>query len=240
MHSSSINVKKAIVIQTQVLSTDNNWRNTEICHGSGSVSHVDARGSLRHISWDKEFIPYALNLNIWFISPGLHKTKHSKLQRIQCIYQAWFLWEPSVLESNWVMSTTYVFTWFSRETYQPLSGLALRGLQSQKPHRVVPNNWSFQIIFVDTLHLWGEPEICLPPLRAGQLTDSLLKKRVGEGKIVTVHWTKSENTTLTQWWRWTSPVAQWYHVGILSFQIWYDKKGTSTLGYSFSKPITKM
>ena len=30
-------------------------------------------------------------------------------------------------------------TWFSRETYQPLSELALMGLQSPKPHRVVPN-----------------------------------------------------------------------------------------------------
>ena len=94
----SINVKKAIVIQKQVLSIDNNWRNTKICHRSGSVSHTDARGSLRRISWDKEFILYALNLNIWFISPEPYKTKQSKLQRIQCIYQAWFPPEPLVLE----------------------------------------------------------------------------------------------------------------------------------------------
>ena len=99
MHSSSINVKKAIVIQKQVLSIDRNWRNTEICHRTGSVSHADTRGSLRRISWDKEFTPYVLNLNIQFISPGLHKTKQSKLQRIQCTCQAWFPREPLVLES---------------------------------------------------------------------------------------------------------------------------------------------
>ena len=93
MHSSSINVKKATVLQKQVLSIDNSWRNTETCH-------ADARGSLRSISWDKEFTPYALNLNIQFISPGLYKTKQSKLQRIHCIYQAWFPREPLVLESS--------------------------------------------------------------------------------------------------------------------------------------------
>ena len=40
---------------------------------------------------------------------------------------------------SWVISATCVFTWFSREIYQPFSGLALMGLQSQIPHRVVPN-----------------------------------------------------------------------------------------------------
>ena len=34
------------------------------------------------------------------MSPGLYKAMQSTLQRIQCIYQAWFLWEPSVLESG--------------------------------------------------------------------------------------------------------------------------------------------
>ena len=77
MDSLSINVKKAIIIQKQVSSIDNNWRNTEICHRSGSVSHADARGSLRHTSWDKEFTSYALNLNIWFISPGLYKAQQA-------------------------------------------------------------------------------------------------------------------------------------------------------------------
>ena len=100
MHSSSVNVKKAIVKQKQVLSIDNNWRNTEICHRSGSVSHADARGSLRRVSQDKEFTPYALNLNIRFKSPGLYETKQSKLQRIQRTFQAWFPQEPSVLESG--------------------------------------------------------------------------------------------------------------------------------------------
>ena len=90
MYSSSINVKKSIVIQKQVLSIDNNWRNTEFCHRSGSVSHADTRGFLKHVSWDKEFTPYALNLNVQFISTEPHKAKENKLQRIQCIYQAWF------------------------------------------------------------------------------------------------------------------------------------------------------
>ena len=108
MHSSSINVKKHIVIQKQVLSVDNNWRNTEICYRSESVSHADARWSLRHISWDKEFTPYALNLNIRFISTEPYKAKQSKLQRIQCIYQAWFPWEPLVLESGHVCYLCYL------------------------------------------------------------------------------------------------------------------------------------
>ena len=77
--------QKAIVIQKQILYVDNNWRNTEICHRSGSVRHADARWSLRRVSWDKEFTPYALNLNIWFIATGLYKAKQSKFQRIQCI-----------------------------------------------------------------------------------------------------------------------------------------------------------
>ena len=83
MDSSSVKGKRAIVIQKQVLPIGNNWRNTEICHRSGSVSHTDARGSLRRISWGKEFTPYALNLNIRFISPGLYKTKQSKL--LHCV-----------------------------------------------------------------------------------------------------------------------------------------------------------
>ena len=70
MDSSSVKGKRAIVIQKQVLPIGNNWRNTEICHRSGSVSHADPRWSLRHVSWVKEFAPYALNLNIRFISTG--------------------------------------------------------------------------------------------------------------------------------------------------------------------------
>ena len=107
MHSSSINVRKAIVIQKQVLSIDNNWRNTEICHRSGSVSHADTRGFLRCISWDKELTPYSLNLNIHFISTEPYKAKQSKLQRIQCI-QAWFPQEPWALESGHVCHLHYV------------------------------------------------------------------------------------------------------------------------------------
>ena len=72
----------------QILFIDNNWRNTEICLRSRSVRHTDARRSLRHGSWDKEFTPYALNLNIYLYQQGY--TKQSKLQRIQCILQAWF------------------------------------------------------------------------------------------------------------------------------------------------------
>ena len=37
------------------------------------------------------------------------------------------------------MPATCAMTWFSRETYEPLSELPLVGLQSPKPHRVVPN-----------------------------------------------------------------------------------------------------
>ena len=47
--------------------------------------------------WNKEFTPYALNLNIRFISIGLYKGKQSKIQRIKCTFDAWFSWEPSVL-----------------------------------------------------------------------------------------------------------------------------------------------
>ena len=66
----------------QVLSIDNNWRNTEICHRSGSVSHADTRGSLRCVSWDKKFTPYALNLNIQFISTGLYKAEQTSKDTI--------------------------------------------------------------------------------------------------------------------------------------------------------------
>ena len=75
IHAQLINqCQKATVIQKQVLSVDNIWRNTEICR---TVSHADARGSLRRVSWDKEFTPYALNLNIRFISTGLYKAKQA-------------------------------------------------------------------------------------------------------------------------------------------------------------------
>ena len=51
IHAQLINqCQMAIVIQKQVLSVDNNGRNTEICHRSGSVSHADTRGSLRRVS----------------------------------------------------------------------------------------------------------------------------------------------------------------------------------------------
>ena len=109
IHAYLINqCQKAVVIQKQILSIDNNWRNTEICHRSGYVSHADARGSLRRVSWDKEFTPYALNLNIQFISPGVYKAKQSRLQRIQCIYQVWFPCEPLVLESGHVCHLRYL------------------------------------------------------------------------------------------------------------------------------------
>ena len=106
-HIAHQSMSKAIVIQKQVLSIDNNWRNTEICHRSGSVSHADARWSFRRVSWDKEFITYALNLTIQFILTEPYKAKQSKLQRIQCIFQAWFL-EPSVLELVHVCHLRYL------------------------------------------------------------------------------------------------------------------------------------
>ena len=81
MDSSSVKVKKAIVKQKQVLSIDNNWRNTEICHRSESVSHDDARGSLRHVSWDKEFTPYAWNLSIRF-TVHINRAVQSKAQQV--------------------------------------------------------------------------------------------------------------------------------------------------------------
>ena len=139
MHSSSVNVKKAIVIQKQVLSIDNNWRNTEICHRSGSVSHTDARGSLRHISWDKEFTPYALNLNIWFISPGLYKTKQSKLQRIQCIYQAWFPWEPWMLVESCLPPA--FLPGFPGKLTSPFQGLCSWGYSLQNHTEQSPTPW---------------------------------------------------------------------------------------------------
>ena len=72
MHAYLINpCQKAEVIQKQVLPIVNNWRNTEICPRSGSVCHADTRGSLRCVSWGKEFTPYTLNLNIQFISTAL-------------------------------------------------------------------------------------------------------------------------------------------------------------------------
>ena len=66
---------------------DNNWRNTELCHRSGSVRHADARWSLWRVSWDKEFTSYALNIQ--FISTGPYKANQSKLRRIQYTFQAW-------------------------------------------------------------------------------------------------------------------------------------------------------
>ena len=70
IHAYLINqYQNTIVIQKKVLSIDNDWRKTEICHRS--VSCADARWSLKCVSGDKEFTSYALNLNIWFIWPGL-------------------------------------------------------------------------------------------------------------------------------------------------------------------------
>ena len=48
------------------------------CLNHTSYSPADTRWSLRCISWDKEFIPYALNLNIiQFILTGLYKTEQA-------------------------------------------------------------------------------------------------------------------------------------------------------------------
>ena len=54
-------MSKGYNYQKQILSIDNNWRNTEIYIRSGSVQHADIRRLLRSISWDKEFTPYAWN-----------------------------------------------------------------------------------------------------------------------------------------------------------------------------------
>ena len=48
-------MSKGYSCRKQILSTDNNWRNTEVCLRSGCVRHADARWLLRRASWDKEF-----------------------------------------------------------------------------------------------------------------------------------------------------------------------------------------
>ena len=68
---------KGYSYRKQILPIDNNWRNAEIFLRSGSVRHADARWLLRCTSWDEEFIPYALSLNIWFMATGLYKAKQA-------------------------------------------------------------------------------------------------------------------------------------------------------------------
>ena len=113
------------------ITIDNNWRNTEICFRYVSVRHADARWSIRRVSWDKEFTPYALNLHIWFLS------KQSKLQRIQCILQAWF--PTGTLSASIGSCLPPAFLVFQSSLIGLFQGLACAGLQSLIPYKVGPN-----------------------------------------------------------------------------------------------------
>ena len=131
-------MSKGYGYRKHTLSIDSNWRNTEICLRSGSVRHADARWLLRHVSWDKEFTPYALNLNIYLYQQGY--TKQSKLQRIQCILQAWFPMGP--LGASIRLCLPPAFQVFQSSLTGLFQGLACIRLQSLIPHKVVPNTLS--------------------------------------------------------------------------------------------------
>ena len=88
----------------------------------------------------------ALYLNILFISPGLHKTKHSKLQRIQCIYQAWFPQEPLVLRVRSCLPPAFLPGFPGRLT-SPIQGLLLRGYSLWNHTQQSPTHGSFIHVF---------------------------------------------------------------------------------------------
>ena len=130
-------MSKGYSYRKQVLSIDNNWKNTEVCLRSGSVRCADTSWSLRRVSWDKEFIPYALNLNIQFISTEPYKAKTS-FKGSNVFFRPDFLREPSVLVLGLACHLHSLLFW-SRLTGL-FQGLAHVGLQSLIPHKVVPNN----------------------------------------------------------------------------------------------------
>ena len=95
----------------QILCIDNNWLNVEICLRSGSVRYADSRGSVIKVQFMRLGVH---SLMLWAQTSGLYEqgyTKQSKLQRIQCILQAWFLTRTLGVSIWWCLPPAFPAFW---------------------------------------------------------------------------------------------------------------------------------